>query len=329
MSTLNKLRSVADSLLQEKKYDQAYIIYDEVNNQIWSAIGNVQQGLQDFSRGYLTHNVLSGIDFRKTYITHASTSLFIKWFNLDSDQVLNEFVFSLNGYLKCITNSKNLFQNFSSQFILNQFVILYTLVINNGDEKWINSLLKYSSPLMENNRLSKVRPNFQLDRLTSYLLDMAVKLKTTDWNDVNFLLLDYLQVTEGKTSKFYKDLKTVSGAKAGYSKQEEKHERYEKYERYERYEKYERYERKSSSSSEREFDSRAATDAQKAKYFGKILGLKGIVTKAHIREQYLKLISQYHPDKVHGLGEELRNVAEEKSKLINEAYEWLKSKYKI
>ena len=37
-------------------------------------------------------------------------------------------------------------------------------------------------------------------------------------------------------------------------------------------------------------------------------------------------MSSYHPDKVSGLGEKLRKVAEEESKLINVAYQTLKSK---
>lgn len=38
----------------------------------------------------------------------------------------------------------------------------------------------------------------------------------------------------------------------------------------------------------------------------------------------LKRVSEYHPDKVATLGEELRKLAEEKTKQINEAYEHLK-----
>ena len=44
-------------------------------------------------------------------------------------------------------------------------------------------------------------------------------------------------------------------------------------------------------------------------------------TAAEIRHAYRTLMSQYHPDKVANLGDELKIVAERKSKEINVAYE--------
>jgi DnaJ-domain-containing protein 1 len=40
-----------------------------------------------------------------------------------------------------------------------------------------------------------------------------------------------------------------------------------------------------------------------------------------IRRAYRRRMSEYHPDKVAHLGEEIRQVATEKSKEINAAYE--------
>ncbi|MBI3529015.1 MAG: J domain-containing protein [Betaproteobacteria bacterium] len=44
-------------------------------------------------------------------------------------------------------------------------------------------------------------------------------------------------------------------------------------------------------------------------------------TAAEIKFSYRTLMSQYHPDKVANLGDELKTVAERKSKEINVAYE--------
>ena len=44
-------------------------------------------------------------------------------------------------------------------------------------------------------------------------------------------------------------------------------------------------------------------------------------TAAEIKHSYRTLMSQYHPDKVATLGDELKTVAERKSKEINIAYE--------
>ena len=80
-------------------------------------------------------------------------------------------------------------------------------------------------------------------------------------------------------------------------KNQKENSRYQSYERYEKYERYERYESRSYFKQDN-FDSTQATDFEKAKYYGKVLGLSGKITKSHVRKKYLELIGQYHPDKV-------------------------------
>ncbi len=52
-----------------------------------------------------------------------------------------------------------------------------------------------------------------------------------------------------------------------------------------------------------------------------ILNVPVDATAAEIKFSYRTLMSQYHPDKVANLGDELKAVAERKSKEINVAYE--------
>ena len=46
-----------------------------------------------------------------------------------------------------------------------------------------------------------------------------------------------------------------------------------------------------------------------------------------IKSTYRKKIAQYHPDKVSAMGPEIRDVAEQKAKEINEAYEHFRKKF--
>lgn len=46
-----------------------------------------------------------------------------------------------------------------------------------------------------------------------------------------------------------------------------------------------------------------------------------------IKSSYRKKIAQYHPDKVSAMGPEIQEVAEEKAKEINEAYEHFRKKF--
>ncbi len=52
-----------------------------------------------------------------------------------------------------------------------------------------------------------------------------------------------------------------------------------------------------------------------------ILGVSPNAPAEQIRAAYKSLIRQYHPDKVASLGEDLRTLAERKSKQINAAYQ--------
>ena len=57
----------------------------------------------------------------------------------------------------------------------------------------------------------------------------------------------------------------------------------------------------------------------------KVLGLTSSATPDQIKSAYYDLIKKYHPDKVDGLAEEFKNLAETKSKELNEAYKILLS----
>ena len=56
----------------------------------------------------------------------------------------------------------------------------------------------------------------------------------------------------------------------------------------------------------------------------KILGLESSATDNEVRKTYRKMAAKYHPDKVAHLGEDLKNLAEEKFKALNDAYQNIK-----
>ncbi|MBR9975556.1 MAG: DnaJ domain-containing protein [Bacteroidetes bacterium] len=55
-------------------------------------------------------------------------------------------------------------------------------------------------------------------------------------------------------------------------------------------------------------------------HYYSVLGLAPSATEAEIKKAYRKLMSQYHPDRVATLGEDLQKAAADKAKTINEAY---------
>ncbi len=73
--------------------------------------------------------------------------------------------------------------------------------------------------------------------------------------------------------------------------------------------------------------SRSAADSVGSSY--DILGLSPGASFEEVKKAYRQLSMKYHPDKVAHLGEEFRNVAEEKMKEINVAYHNLKKKFNV
>ncbi|MBR1851074.1 MAG: TerB family tellurite resistance protein [Bacteroidales bacterium] len=57
----------------------------------------------------------------------------------------------------------------------------------------------------------------------------------------------------------------------------------------------------------------------------KVLGIDKTATDDEVRRAYRRMAMKYHPDKVEGLGEEVRRNAEEQMRKINAAYEQVKS----
>ena len=61
----------------------------------------------------------------------------------------------------------------------------------------------------------------------------------------------------------------------------------------------------------------------------KILEINNEASDNEIKRAYRKMAAKFHPDKVHHLGEELQNMAEEKFKSVNDAYQQIKKERKI
>lgn len=56
-----------------------------------------------------------------------------------------------------------------------------------------------------------------------------------------------------------------------------------------------------------------------------VLGLTAEATDAEVDLAYRRLITQYHPDKMAGVAEELRRQADRKAREINSAYDRIKT----
>lgn len=63
-------------------------------------------------------------------------------------------------------------------------------------------------------------------------------------------------------------------------------------------------------------------------YYRQVLQIDGDINSEILRKRYRELMAKYHPDKVQHLGTEFHHLAEQKTKELNEAYEFLRKKYR-
>ncbi len=73
-----------------------------------------------------------------------------------------------------------------------------------------------------------------------------------------------------------------------------------------------------------DYESIKAMFSKDEKAIYKILEVSPSATNDDIKRSYRKMANKYHPDKVAHLGKEMQNLAEEKFKAVNDAYQQLK-----
>ncbi len=327
---LTKLRLAANSLYELNKLENAYYVYDTISESILNVFAIAQNSINDFSRVNLKKHSKELINFKDHYLNKVFFNYCESAFDLNHEQVYNELQLSLFGAIKCVSQSNTLSALINREMFLSKSLLLENLVIDQH-QNLTQIIPKTLTLVLENDKSLKIRPNFTVDFISNQILRNSKKIINTDFAEINECILDFLFHTGDTNSELFIKLKTETNYRFNFKqksnkKSYHKHE-YEEYERYEKYESYERYERRRSFDDD--IDLTKATEFEKATYFGKLFGLKGRITKSQIRKIYIELINQYHPDKVSHLGEEIKNLAERKTKLINLAYDFFKKKYNL
>ena len=323
MNTIEKMRGIADMLLNQHKYPEAFTLYDELYRQIWSAFSTVRYS----SSGYTDYFNLNKKGFEQTMqircLEPVLNALCVKILNLNLTAILGEFASIIYGRLCCINSSFPVRRYISPNSVFTEFAILYSLMLQPTHQRKVGPIFTYAGTILDGTkRVKRVLSLYSIPMNEKLLTEYALSNKTNRLNRINHLLLDYLLVSgERKSDLFkkvsknvdpfsytfhYSDYAHVSGRTSNYQRNNFRN-----------------------TTSEHSFFPSSSSEEQKRNYYGNLMGLTGTMTKQQIRLRYLGLVSQYHPDKVQHLGPELRELAETKTKEINAAYDWLKSKYHI
>jgi hypothetical protein len=327
MSTIEKMREVGEMLINQKKYNEAYTIFDELYRQIWSIFGTVQGGYSGYSSSYFGPRIASGQMLRKQYPEPAANMLCSRMYGITLSSMLDEFIRIMQGHLRCISSSAQLRKENLPDQVKNEFAVLYTLADQPAQQRKLAPIFSITTAVVDrSNRIKRIVSNHPRHLIEKILVDHAQKRNGDALKSINSLLLDYLLNSGDRKSELFRKLSIAVGPSAYRFKYDQNFsDRYDRYARYSTYENFRRY----SSSSSYKFYSSTATEQEKDAYYGRLIGLMGKVTREEIRSKYIGMISLYHPDRVQHLGPELKELAEIKSKEINAAYDWLKTRYRL
>jgi hypothetical protein len=323
MNTIEKMRGIADMLLHQHKYSEAFTVYDELYKQIWGAFSTVRYS----SSGYTDYFNLKKEGFEQTMqircLEPVLNALCIKILNLNLNSILGEFAFIIYGRLRCINSSFQVRKYISPNSVFTEFALLYSLMLQPSHQRKVGPIFTYAGTVLDGTkRVKRVLSLYSMTMNEKLLAEYALSNKTNRLNRLNHLLLDYLLVSgERKSELFRKVSKNVDPFSYTFH--------YSDYARNSSRSNNNQQHNYQHTTSDRTFSASSATEEQKENYYGKLMGLTGTLTKQQLRLKYLELVSQYHPDKVQHLGPELRELAETKTKELNTAYDWLKSKYRI
>ncbi len=314
MNPIERMRQVADLLISQRRYRESYTIYDELHRQMWSVFGTVQSELAFSSPNSTWMHTPAGQSTRKVYAEPAASVLCARMYGVSLSLALEEFIRVIHGHLQCVACDPAVSGETPSELVLNEFLVLYTLVLQPERQKKITPIFAIVTAIVDrDHRFRRLRPNAYRSTVEKQLLEQAHRCKGTEWRGLNRLLADYLLNTGQTKGDLYARILALAGPFSSRFHSWHSHSN--------------RQDRRPNGS--RTFDVTEATDDEKRQYYGSLFGLSGKVTKSQIRSRYLESVALYHPDKVQHLGPELKQLAEEKTKEINAAYDWLSAKYEI
>ena len=307
MNPIGRMRQVGDLLLSQGRFVEAYTVYDELYRQMWALFGIVQSSLPNTAGSAFVHSS-SRAPAGRAYLEPVASVLCARTYGATLSSILEEFQKVVLGHLQCICSSQEISRETACEAVLNEFAVFFILALQPSRLRKITPVFAVVTPVIDKDRrLKRVRPNYLRRDIEKHLVDSAEKTKSGEWSDVNHLLLDYLGHTAQTGTDLYTRVLRIAGPCSDRSSHRSSSHRHQAH----------------------PHTSAHLTEQEMKQQCGRLFGLKGVMTKSEVRSRYIHSVSLYHPDKVQHMGKELQDLAEEKTKELNMAYDWLKTKYDI
>jgi len=282
-----KILDSADNLLVQNKYVEAFHEYEQIIP-IVSLLHSKSNRADSIGSfvGWTSGFLTGGLGFEDIFIIPLVSKSVSKVLGSDLDYISQLLSMTLMRQINCILSSNNLLQNLEKEKVLQKFALLH---ISSQSPKVFYEISKAILPgLFDSDPLSN---QDVLYTPYYYLLGEARNLSITD-KEIFFLLYNYL-VKINDRSELFQILKEFFPNNEFSGSQNESSTFY------------------------------ASVNVEE--YYD-ILGVKKESSKGDIKRAYHEKMKQYHPDKFAHLSPEFQELANEKAKLINEAFNYLINK---
>ena len=283
-----------DAFLSERNYVKAYNSYELALNAIVEENRNDKRfkllgSFAGWTAGFLT----GGLGLEDLFIVPAVSKGVSKVFGVD-DAFVNEAIqLLLLKQIDCILDNPFLAKSISKEVILSKFFILFrTLEPYSILEKVLDW---YLPEISAKNVLDRERI---VDSTLSYLSE-AINMNHPLAEQFDFLLYSYLKKV-GDRSELYELLSRKFDGDRGFS-----------------------YDREYEYSS----DNGPVNEPDLEVDYYKILGVPYGASPEEIKKAYYELMKKYHPDRFASLSPEFQELANQKAKMINNAYSYLMNQF--
>lgn len=305
---------VADLLVRERRFREAFTLYDELYRQLWGLFGTVQAELAQ--NGGLTPLSPREPFGRKTWHVESTANIFCaRAYGMSLTSTLEALSGILRGHLHSLCSSREVSAGITRDQVLVEFGLAYLLLETQHRQRKVAPLFALVTAVVDrDHHLRWIRLNQPRFLLEQSLIEHARNERSPKGRALTCLLADYLQSTGDTRTEFSRTILHEAGSHSRHSAQGRR----------------EAHGRPGGTWSDAPpFDPAGATEAEKKAHYGRLFGLMGTISRSEIRSKYLQSVALYHPDKVQHLGPELRELAERKTKEINAAYDWFKRTYDL
>lgn len=285
--------TVADVLLEQNNYSEAYEIYDNVSLKLLNNLKDTRSARKiSKTAGWVAAFLTGGFGAEDFIVVPVVNKLLLKFLGIDLGTTLKYLLHSESQKLQILSVQPEFQLSLDKNKVLLTFLLCYRLTRSLNDKSTLDKLFDLVNPLSDSSPVSGTEYSLGLDTIQDLLLEEILKENyLTQY--LNNLLYIYLISASLTYTNLYDYL----------------HNKFQYF----------------SQNKNLYYDD----EANKAKYYGEILGLSGKVTKDEIRRKYRELIKKYHPDVHPNASEYEKKELNKKTMQITEAFAWFRKKYKL